>query len=266
VRVTFSWGTDIDTAALDVQATLEDEINELPDDIVRPRVSKFDVASYPVVLLGISSSLDPVELTELVENQVRYRFARIPGVAQVDLWGGFNREVRVELDPAASRRGLPLDGCCGRSGTRTSTCRRARSRRAATRSRCAPRRSSTVARPDPRHRDRHARGAPGHASARSPTVLDTYEKLTAHRARQRRARDPGGHPQAGGRQHRRGLPGVLRVDRQVNAAFPQLGRAGDQPGELHRAVDRERGARCCTAAGLACSCCSSSCGTSAAPW
>lgn len=110
VRVSFSWGTDIDTAALDVQAQLEDEINELPEDVVRPRVSKFDIASFPVVLLGISSSLDPVELTQLVEDQVRYRFGRLPGVAQVDLWGGFNREVRVELDPDRIKAlGLPLD-------------------------------------------------------------------------------------------------------------------------------------------------------------
>jgi HAE1 family hydrophobic/amphiphilic exporter-1 len=110
VRVSFGWGTDIDTAALDVQSKLEDEINELPDDIVRPRVSKFDIASFPVVLLGISSSLDPVELTQLIEDQVRYRFGRLPGVAQVDLWGGYNREVRVELDPDRVKAlGLPLD-------------------------------------------------------------------------------------------------------------------------------------------------------------
>ncbi|BCO31614.1 acriflavin resistance protein [Thiohalobacter sp. COW1] len=99
VRVSFGWGTDIDAVALDVQATLEDEISELPDEIIGPRVSKFDIDSFPVVILGISSPLDPVELTEIVENQIRYRFARIPGVAQVDPWGGFNREVRVELDP-----------------------------------------------------------------------------------------------------------------------------------------------------------------------
>ncbi len=110
VRVTFSWGTDIDTAALDVQAKLEDEINELPDDIVRPRVSKFDIASFPVVILGISSNLDPVELTQLVENQVRYRFGRLAGVAQVDLFGGFDREIRVELDPDRIKAlGLPID-------------------------------------------------------------------------------------------------------------------------------------------------------------
>ena len=73
------WGTEIDTAAIDVQGKLEDEINELPDDIVRPRIRKFDIASFPVVLLGISSNLDPVELTELIEVQIRYRFARILG-------------------------------------------------------------------------------------------------------------------------------------------------------------------------------------------
>ncbi len=110
VRVSFVWGTEIDTAAIDVQGKLEDEINELPDDIVRPRIRKFDIASFPVVLLGISSNLDPVELTELIEVQIRYRFARIPGVAQVDVWGGFNREVRIELDIDRIKAvGLPLD-------------------------------------------------------------------------------------------------------------------------------------------------------------
>ena len=110
VRVRFVWGTDIDTAAIDVQGKLEDEINELPDDVVRPRIRKFDIASFPVVLLGISSTLAPVELTELIENQIRYRFARIPGVAQVDVFGGFNREVRIELDPDRVKAvGLPMD-------------------------------------------------------------------------------------------------------------------------------------------------------------
>jgi HAE1 family hydrophobic/amphiphilic exporter-1 len=110
VRVTFVWGTDVDTAALDVQAKLEDEINELPEDVVRPRVNKFDVASFPIVILGVASKLDPVELTELIEDQIRYRFARVPGVAQVDVWGGFVREVRVELDPDRIKAmGLPLD-------------------------------------------------------------------------------------------------------------------------------------------------------------
>ncbi len=110
IRITFGWGTDIDNAATDVRARIESEINELPDDIVRPRVDKFDVNSFPVVLLGIASALDPVDLTTLIEEQVSHRFSQLPGVAQVDLWGGYNREVRVEVDPGRLRAlGLPLN-------------------------------------------------------------------------------------------------------------------------------------------------------------
>jgi len=110
LRVRFTWGTDLDAAAIELQSQIEGELEELPEDIGRPRVRKFDVASFPVVILGISSRLDPVTLTELVENEVRYRFARVPGVAQVDVWGGYSREVRIELDPdRVNALGLPLD-------------------------------------------------------------------------------------------------------------------------------------------------------------
>jgi len=110
ISVTFAWGTNIDSAALDLQATIENELNELPDDITRPRISKFDVNSFPVVLLGVSSSMDPVDLTDLIEDQLRFRFARIPGVAQVDTWGSFTREIRIALDPERLKAlELPLD-------------------------------------------------------------------------------------------------------------------------------------------------------------
>ena len=110
VQVRFNWGTDIDFAALDARSVLEDEMNELPDDIERPQIRKFDISNFPVVLLGISSRLDPVDLTRLIEDEIRYRFSRIPGVAQVDIWGGFNREIRIELDPERIMAlSLPLD-------------------------------------------------------------------------------------------------------------------------------------------------------------
>jgi len=110
VRIRFAWGTDIDIAALDVRSVVEDELNELPEAVDRPSIRKFDISSFPVVLLGISSRLDPVDLTQLIEDEIRYRFSRIPGVAQVDIWGGFDREIRIELDPdRIMALGLPLD-------------------------------------------------------------------------------------------------------------------------------------------------------------
>ncbi len=110
VRMTFDPGVDINAAAIDVQVRLEDEANEFPDEVQRPSVRKFDIDSAPVVIVGISSKLDPVELTQLVEDQVRYRFGRVAGVAQVDPWGGYDREVRVELDADKIKAlGLPLN-------------------------------------------------------------------------------------------------------------------------------------------------------------
>ena len=110
VRVRFAFGTELDAAAIDLSARVEQEIDELPEGIVRPRVQKFDIASFPIVILGVSSKLDPVDLTQLVEDQIRFRFARVPGVAQVDVWGGYVREVRVEIDPARlNALEVPLD-------------------------------------------------------------------------------------------------------------------------------------------------------------
>lgn len=103
VRLTLAAGTDVDTVAIDLQGRLEDELNEFPEEIERPSVRKFDIASFPVVIVGISSDLDPVELTQIVENQIRDRFGRISGVAQVDPWGGYDREVRIEIDPQRLR-------------------------------------------------------------------------------------------------------------------------------------------------------------------
>src|SRR5690625_3802156 len=71
VRVTFGWGTNLDAAAIDLQATIEQKMRDLPEDIDRPRIGKFDINAFPVVLLGIASDLDPVQLNQLIEDEVR---------------------------------------------------------------------------------------------------------------------------------------------------------------------------------------------------
>jgi HAE1 family hydrophobic/amphiphilic exporter-1 len=110
VRVRFSWGTDLDAATNEVRDRLDRVADELPEDMARPQIQKFDISNAPIVLLGVSGRLDPVELTELIENQILYRFERIAGVAAIDVWGEFSRQIRVELDAGRVRAlGLPLD-------------------------------------------------------------------------------------------------------------------------------------------------------------
>jgi HAE1 family hydrophobic/amphiphilic exporter-1 len=110
VRISFAWGTNLDAAANDVRDRIDRVINALPEDIDRPRLMKFDAASFPILILGASSDLDPVQTRRLIDDQITYRIERVPGVASLDIWGGLQREIHVNLDPDKIKAlGLPLD-------------------------------------------------------------------------------------------------------------------------------------------------------------
>ncbi|MBN1256227.1 MAG: efflux RND transporter permease subunit [Planctomycetes bacterium] len=98
VRISFSWGTDLDAAASDIRDKMDRVIPRLPDDADRPQLRKFDLASFPILILGVSSDLDPLQLRKLIDDQVKYRVERIAGVASLDAWGGLEREIHVNLD------------------------------------------------------------------------------------------------------------------------------------------------------------------------
>ncbi len=110
VRVSFSWGTDLDTASNDMRDRLDRIISRLPDDAERPTLYKFDLANFPILILGASSRLNPLQMRKIIDDQIKYRFERIPGVASLDVWGGYEREVQVKLDAGKIKAmGLPLD-------------------------------------------------------------------------------------------------------------------------------------------------------------
>jgi len=110
VRVTFAWGTDLDAAANDIRDRLDRVVPRLPDDAERPILRKFDLASFPILILGAAGNLDPIQMRRIIDDQVKYRLERVPGVAAVDVWGGLDREIHVSLYPDKIKAlGLPLD-------------------------------------------------------------------------------------------------------------------------------------------------------------
>ena len=110
VRVTFTWGTDLDAAANDIRDRLDRVIPRLPEDAERPRLRKFDLASFPILIMGVSSNLDPIQVRILIDNQVKNRIERIPGVASLNIRGGLNREIHVNLNAEKIKAlGLPID-------------------------------------------------------------------------------------------------------------------------------------------------------------
>jgi len=97
VRVSFAWGTDLDSAVSDLREKLDRIRDDLPRDAQPPVISKYDVNASPIMFIGIAGDLDDVSLRTLVENQIRYRLERVAGVAAADIRGGLEREIHVNL-------------------------------------------------------------------------------------------------------------------------------------------------------------------------
>ncbi len=115
VRVTFAWGTDLDAASNDIRDRLDRVIPALPDDADRPVLRKFDLASFPILILGAYGNLDPVQMERLIQDRVMYRIESVPGVAALDIWGELEREIHVNLDPGKIKAlGLPVNGILAR--------------------------------------------------------------------------------------------------------------------------------------------------------
>jgi hydrophobic/amphiphilic exporter-1 (mainly G- bacteria), HAE1 family len=51
------------------------------------------------MLVGVAGRLDPIEMRQIIDDRIRPRLERVSGVAVVDVWGGLQREVRVEAFP-----------------------------------------------------------------------------------------------------------------------------------------------------------------------
>ncbi len=110
VRVTFEWGTDLDVASNDMRDRLDRVVPNLPDNADRPMLRKFDLAAFPILILGANSSLHPVQLRRIIDDDIKYRMERVPGVASLFVWGGLEREIHVNLDiDKVKALGLPLD-------------------------------------------------------------------------------------------------------------------------------------------------------------
>jgi HAE1 family hydrophobic/amphiphilic exporter-1 len=99
VRISFNWGTNLDAASNDLRDRLDRVTANLPDGASRPTLRKFDLAATPILELGVTSKLPPLQLRQLIDNQIAYRLERVPGVAAISVRGGLVREIHVNLDP-----------------------------------------------------------------------------------------------------------------------------------------------------------------------
>lgn len=99
VKVEFQYGKNVDEAAVDVQNAIARIRKNLPAGIVEPQVMKFSSSNRPVLTLGISGTeKDLTEIRRLADNEIKARLQLTPGVAAVDVIGGYKRQINVLLD------------------------------------------------------------------------------------------------------------------------------------------------------------------------
>ncbi|MFW5980695.1 MAG: efflux RND transporter permease subunit [Halanaerobiaceae bacterium] len=94
----FNWGTDMDTAAMDMRESLDLIRDALPDDADDPFVVKFDPSMLPIMRVGVTGGSDLVSLKNIIEDRITPRLERLEGVASVGLIGGQEREIQVIID------------------------------------------------------------------------------------------------------------------------------------------------------------------------
>jgi HAE1 family hydrophobic/amphiphilic exporter-1 len=111
VTIQFKFSTIIDYSLQDVQRKVNAIVNQLPSDAGTPVVSKLSMDEMAVVQLGATSTMPPTMFYTFLKNIVKPELSRIAGVAQINLIGGEEREVKVNLNRAKLRAcGLSIAG------------------------------------------------------------------------------------------------------------------------------------------------------------
>ncbi len=114
IELEFPYGVDINETLIRVSNALS-QVPSYPLNVDEPRVYATSFSSNSFMyfrvapLPGNPRDLNMVMMRDFVEDHVRTRMESVPGVSQVNVWGGAERQVQVLLDPARlAERGLTV--------------------------------------------------------------------------------------------------------------------------------------------------------------
>jgi HAE1 family hydrophobic/amphiphilic exporter-1 len=100
IVVQFDLARDVDQASQDIRGAIDRVRRELPLEIESPVVQRFDPSAQPIVSIAVASEAIPLaQLTTLADQEIGRTLESVPGVGDVQIAGGLEREVRVFLRP-----------------------------------------------------------------------------------------------------------------------------------------------------------------------
>src|SRR5262245_9487824 len=101
VTTIFVFEKGVDQAAQDVRDAVALIRGDLPAEVEEPVIGRFDFTDQPILSLTLSSPLlTPAQLTSIADPGITRELRSIPGVAEVRVVGGAERELTVQLRPS----------------------------------------------------------------------------------------------------------------------------------------------------------------------
>lgn len=97
INLEFDTNVDIEDALQKVREKVDLAKPELPEDAEEPAVQEINLSEFPIMNVNLSGDYDEVILKEIAED-LQERIEAIPTVLGVDLTGGLEREVQVDVD------------------------------------------------------------------------------------------------------------------------------------------------------------------------
>jgi HAE1 family hydrophobic/amphiphilic exporter-1 len=99
VFVAFDLSKDPDVASQEVRDKVNLIVGDLPETAEQPVVQKLDPDATPILLFAVSSPRSILELSDIIDKQVKERLESVNGVGEVVTYGGREREIHVYVNP-----------------------------------------------------------------------------------------------------------------------------------------------------------------------
>ncbi|MCK5596943.1 MAG: efflux RND transporter permease subunit, partial [Candidatus Eisenbacteria sp.] len=110
IMIQFEWGTDLNEASSDIRSVLDILGNVLPGDIEPPMLLKMSSTAMPVLMFGVTAEENFDGLRHIIRTEIADPLKAVPGVAEVAVMGGREREIQVQINPGRLEAvGIPMN-------------------------------------------------------------------------------------------------------------------------------------------------------------
>lgn len=98
VTIELTTQADVDYSLQDAQRKINAVLSSLPSDVKTPSLNKFSLDDLPIMTLSATAEMTATEFYDLIDQRIAPRLSRIDGVAQVNIIGGQEREIQINID------------------------------------------------------------------------------------------------------------------------------------------------------------------------